>query len=53
MKNYMNEPVKYNWTEKDILDEFHKVKDKKKVAEVYVITVQQLTEILKGDKCYE
>ena len=53
MKNYINEPVEYNWTDKDILDEFHKVKDKKKVAKVYDITVQQVTEILKGDKCYE
>lgn len=53
MKNYMNEPVEYNWADKDILGEFHKVKDKKKVAKVYDITVQQVTEILKGDKCYE
>lgn len=45
MKNYMNEPVEYNWTDKDILDEFQKVKDKKKVAKVYDITVQQVTEI--------
>ena len=50
MENFMNEPVEYNWTDKDILDEFHKVKDKKKVAKVYDITVQQVTEILKGDK---
>lgn len=47
MENFMNTPVEYNWTEKDIVDEFEIIKDKKKVAKVYDITVQQVTDILK------
>ena len=45
----MNEPVEYNWTENDIIEEFKKYNDKKKVARIYGITVQQVTEILKGE----
>lgn len=47
MENFMNEPVEYDWTEEDIVEEFEKYKDKKKVAKIYDITVQQVTEILK------
>lgn len=46
-ENFMNEPVEYNWTENDIIEEFEKYNDKKKVAKVYGITVQHVTEILK------
>jgi hypothetical protein len=48
MENFMNEPVEYNWTENDIIEEFEKYKDKKKVAKIYGVTVQQVTEILAG-----
>ena len=44
----MNEPVEYNWTENDIIEEFEKYKDKKKVVKIYGVTVQQVTEILTG-----
>ena len=47
MENFMNEPVEQNWTENDILEEYEKYKDKKKVAKIYGITTQQVTEILK------
>lgn len=50
MENFMNEPVEYNWTENDIIEEFEKYKDKKKVAKIYGVTVQQVTGILKGEK---
>ncbi|WP_167539749.1 hypothetical protein [Mediterraneibacter gnavus] len=43
----MNEPVEYNWTENDIIEEFRKYNDKKKVTKIYGITMQQVTEILK------
>ncbi|RHM40465.1 hypothetical protein DWZ70_03045 [Mediterraneibacter gnavus] len=47
MENFMNEPVEQNWTENDIIEEYEKYKDKKKVAKVYGVTTQQVTEILK------
>lgn len=47
LEKYMNEPVEQNWTENDIIEEYEKYKDKKKVAKIYGITTQQVTEILK------
>lgn len=47
MENFMNTPIDYNWTENDIIEEFEKYKDKKKVVKIYGVTVQQVTEILK------
>lgn len=47
MESFMNEPVEYDWTENDIVEEFEKCNDKKKVAKIYNVTVQQVTEILK------
>lgn len=47
MEKLMNEPVEQNWTENDIIKEFQKYNDKKKVAKIYRVTVQQVTEILK------
>ena len=47
MENFMNTPIEYNWTENDIIEEFEKYKDKKKVVKIYGVTVQQVTEILK------
>ena len=41
--------VEYNWTENDIIKEFQKYNDKKKVAKVYGLTVQQVTKILKRE----
>lgn len=43
----MNEPVEQNWTEENVIEEFEKYDDKKKVAKIYGITTQQVTEILK------
>ncbi|MEO3123170.1 hypothetical protein ABHC93_04770 [Mediterraneibacter gnavus] len=52
MEKFMNEPVEQNWTEEDIVEEFEKYKDKKKVAKIYGITTQQVTEILKRKRSY-
>lgn len=48
MEKYMNKPVEYNWTEKDIIAEYQKIKDKKKVAKIYCITTKQVSDILKS-----
>ena len=44
----MNKPVDYDWTEEDIIAEYDKIKDKKKVAKIFCITVKQVSAILKS-----
>lgn len=48
MEKYMNKPVEHNWTEEDIIAEYQKIKDKKKVAKIYCITTKQVSDILKS-----
>lgn len=48
MEKYMNKPVEYNWTEEDIIAEYVKIKDKKKVAKIFCITTRQVNEILQS-----
>lgn len=50
MEQYMNEPVEYNWTDKDIIEEYKKCQDKKKVARIYCIATKEVTEIIKRKK---
>lgn len=50
MQEYMNKPVEYDWTEDDIIREYDKIQDKKKVAKIYCITVKEVTEALKQKK---
>lgn len=47
MENFMNEPVLYTRTDEDIIKEYDKWQDKKKVAAIWGITVKEVTEILK------
>lgn len=48
--NCINKPVDYKFTDQDIVNEFVKVGDKKKVAAIHKIPVEQVTEILKKNK---
>ena len=50
MKDFMNKPVNYEWTKEDIIREYYKCQDKKKVARIYCISVGEVTEILKRSK---
>ena len=50
MKAFMNKPVDHNWTVEDIVNEYEKIQDKKKVARIYCITTKEVTEILKQKK---
>lgn len=50
IENCINKPVDYKFTDQDIVNEFVKVGDKKKVAAIYKIPVAQVTEILKKNK---
>ena len=50
MREYMNKPVAHDWTEEDIVNEYEKIQDKKKVARIYCISTKEVTEILKQKK---
>lgn len=49
-KDFMNPPIDYEWTEEDIVTEFKKVKNKKSVSKIYLISVSEVTKILKKNK---
>ena len=46
-EDFMNLPIEYKWTEEDIASEFKKVRNKKYVADIYLIPVSEVTKILK------
>lgn len=50
IENIMNPPVDYEFTDQDIVNEFVKVGDKKKVAAIYGIAVSEVTKILNNVK---
>lgn len=50
MGNYMNPPVDYQWTDQDIINEYQRCQDKKQVGKIYLISVKEVTEILKRNK---
>ena len=43
----MNEPVDYSWDDQDVILEYLKCNDKRKVARVFGITVKEINTILK------
>ena len=47
MDEYMNEPVDYKWDDKDIVDEYTKYKDKRRISRLYDISVKEINQILK------
>lgn len=47
MENCMNKPDIIEWTDEDILQEFQELKDKKAIAKRYLISVKEVTDILK------
>ena len=50
MENYMNSPIARQWTDQDIINEYQRCQDKKQVAKIYLISVKEVTEILKRNK---
>lgn len=52
MKININEPVDHKWTSEDVVSDYRKYQDKKKVAKIYRITAKEVTQIIK-EKCYE
>lgn len=48
VETFINPPIPYTYTDDDIRKEYEIIKDKKKVAAVYLIPVKEVTEILKN-----
>ena len=49
-EDFMNPPIEYDWTEEDIVIEFKKVGDKKSVSKIYLISITDVTKMLKKYK---
>lgn len=47
MNNFMNQPVPHNITDEDIVAEYRKYNDIKKVAKIFNLSVQDVKEVLK------
>lgn len=52
MEININKPVENKWTSEDVVEDYRKYQDKKKVAKIYGITTKEVTQIIK-EKCYE
>lgn len=50
MEEFMNVPIEKSWTNSDIIREYYKCKDKKKVSRIYGIMTKEVTEILNVKK---
>ena len=44
----MNPPIKYEWTYRDIIDDYKKYNDNRKVADIYNIDILRVTNIIKN-----
>ncbi|WP_313584110.1 hypothetical protein [Lacrimispora sp.] len=49
MTEYMNEPINYEFTEQDIIDEYIKCGDIRKVAGIYCLEKKSVKTILKNE----
>lgn len=47
MEEYMNEPIDYQWDDKDIIEEYIQCQDKKKISRIYSIPVKDINQILR------
>lgn len=52
MEININKPVDHKWTSEDVVGDYRKYQDKKKVAKIYGITTKEVTQIIK-EKSYE
>lgn len=50
VETFINPPIPYIYTDDDIRKEYEIIKDKKKVAAVYLIPVKEVTRILEKKK---
>lgn len=47
MEEYMNKPVDRVWNDQDVVAEYQKYQDKRKVSRIFDITVKDINAILK------
>ena len=47
MGEYMNRPLDYVWDDQDVIIEYQKYQDKRKVSRIFDITVKEINEILR------
>lgn len=47
MEEYMNIPIDQVWTDQDIILEYQKYQDKRKISRIFDITVKEINAILK------
>ena len=47
---FINKPVPFQWTDDDIVRDYNKYQDKKKVAAIWGIAVKEVNVILKRQK---
>lgn len=50
MGDYMNKPIDYVWTDQDVIIEYQKYQDKRKVSQMFGITVKEINAILKRNE---
>lgn len=53
MKEHMNEPIEYSWTDQDVLAEYRKWEDKRKVSRIFDIPVSEINKILKRNEALQ
>ena len=47
MKEFINPPTDYCFTVEDIILDYERIQDKKAVAKIYLLSVKEVTRILK------
>lgn len=47
MEECMNRPLDYVWDDQDVVTEFRKYQDKRKVSRIFDITIKEINEILR------
>lgn len=47
MEEYMNKPVDRVWNDQDVVSEYQKCQDKRKVSRIFGISVKEINVILK------
>lgn len=50
MEEYMNKPVDRVWNDQDVVSEYQKYQDKRKVSRIFDITVKEINEILRRNE---
>ena len=47
MEEYMNKPIDHGWNDQDVVAEYQRYQDKRKVSRIFDITVKYINAILK------